>query len=136
MPLDFSLSRDFPQAFILAGISVALTKQTVSREPGMHLHEGIINRDDKDLAGVLELGMGDELGDMVVGAGWGKGSWDADDDGRAVANLSGQVDLVAGVGLGEVDARNGISDLDHDCGWWVVIGSGRQCVERDWTEMG
>jgi hypothetical protein len=32
------------------------------------LHESIVNRDDEDLAGILDLGVGDVAGDVGVGA--------------------------------------------------------------------
>jgi len=34
------------------------------------LHEGVIDGDDEDLAGILNLGMGDVAWDMGVGACW------------------------------------------------------------------
>lgn len=42
-------------------------------------HEGVVDGDDEDLASVLDLGVLDVAGDVGVGAGWAKGSRDADD---------------------------------------------------------
>ncbi len=73
MPEDLSASRDLPQAFMLRGKMLAWdTKVDVygiaSSEED--LHEGIIDRNNKDLAGVLELGVGNVARDVRVGAGW------------------------------------------------------------------
>ena len=40
------------------------------RVVGWCLHEGVIDRDDEDLASVLKLGVGDVTWDMGVGACW------------------------------------------------------------------
>lgn len=34
------------------------------------VHEGVVDGDDEDLAGVLDLGVLDVAGDVGVGAGW------------------------------------------------------------------
>ena len=44
-----------------------------------------------------------------------KSRWDTNDDARARAKLSCEVDLLVWCSLDELNAWNGISDLDHNC---------------------
>ena len=76
------------------------------------LHECIVDRNDKDFACVLELVVSDIAGDMRVGAGWGEGCWDADDEAFAGCKLFGEVDFVAGRVFGQVDGGDGVACFD------------------------
>jgi len=104
-----------------------------------NLHKWVVDRDDKHLTGVLQRRVVDVAGHVGAGArracgsegslvsyrhrymaanhGCGniwkrtEGSWDTDDNTLAL-KLLGDVDLVARRGLDEVDAGDGVANLN------------------------
>ena len=93
------------------------------------LHEGVVHGDDKDLTGLLELGVVDIARNVRTGAGRACGwstfypcfvcsdsrteSCGDTDDYTLALQLIGEVDLVAGGVLDEVQAGNGVALLDE-----------------------
>ena len=108
-----------------------------------NLHKRVVDGDHEDLAGVLQRRVVDVAGHVGAGArracgsggslvsyrhrymaanhGCGniwkrtEGSWDTDDNTLAL-KLLGDIDLVAGRGLDEVNVWNGIANLDTGAG--------------------
>lgn len=105
-----------------------------------NLHKGVVDRDHKHLTGVLQRRVVDVAGHVGAGArrayksgeslvsyrysrcmaayhGSGniwertEGSWDTDDNTLAL-KLLGDVDLVAGRGLDEINAWDGVANLN------------------------
>lgn len=76
------------------------------------LHESIVDGDNKDLPGTLEFVTGDVAGDVGIGACWRKGGGDTYDETFARAELLGEVDLVPGGVLKQVDVRDGVALFD------------------------
>lgn len=65
-------------------------------------------------------------------------SWNTNDDTIASTKLGGQVDLGARCALLELDGRNGISCLDHDCGiggLCCVVGVDDEGVDDEGERM-
>lgn len=105
---------------------------------GRDLHEGIVDGDDEDFACVLELCVGDVVGDVRVGAGWTyqivrdggpnctlggsiewweltEGSWHTDDKTLARCELLLEINLFVRGVLSEGNVWDGISGFDHGC---------------------
>ena len=76
------------------------------------LHERVIDRDNKDLAGILELVTGNVAWDVGVGACWREGSRNSNDETFAGGEFFGEIDLVAGGVLEEINVRNSIALLN------------------------
>ena len=80
MPELLSASRDLPQAFMLQ-IRVLANERSV--QGCSDLHEGIVDRDDEDLARIFELGRADVAWDVAVAACWAYEGVSTDDRGKA-----------------------------------------------------
>lgn len=87
----------------------------------------IIDRDNKDFAGTLELVAIDVARDMSGRAGRAEGGRHADDEAFAGGKLLGQVDLVAGGTFDEVDVWEGSTDFDHVDGCLMEGSNGFVC---------
>lgn len=87
------------------------------------IHKRVIDTDDKDLAGVGELGVADVAGHMLLRARGGEGGRHADDNALvdAAAVLFRQAHLVGRRALVQLDVRDGVADLHKDA---------RRAVER------
>lgn len=85
------------------------------REKDQNLHESIIDADDKHLTSILDAGVVDVAGDMLLGARTGEGGGYTDDDAvvDAGAVLLGQIHLVAGRVLLQLDARDLVAYFDE-----------------------
>jgi len=87
---------------------------------GPCLHDkGVVDRDDEDITGILELLVVDVTGNVGFGARRTESSRDTNDKTLALEDL-GDGDLVAGRVLHQLNVRNRVADLNHD---------GRCCVE-------
>lgn len=102
--------------------------------PGLH-DEGVVDRHDDDVAGCLCLLRCDVAGDVRLGAagacgrawlGWNgedreeegvgrrtEGGGDADDQALALGQVLGQVDLGSWGTVVQLDAGDGVADVDH-----------------------
>lgn len=80
--------------------------------PGFH-DKWVIDRDNKDLAGILELVAADVARDMSGRARRAEGCWHANDEAFAGRELLGQVDLITRGTFDEVDIGDGITGFDH-----------------------
>lgn len=80
------------------------------------LHKGVIDGDNKHLAGALEVGVVNVRGNVLGGAGAGEGAGHANNVAVALLELLGQVDLAGSRVLEQLEAWELVPYLDKGPG--------------------
>ena len=115
-----------PIARPMPSCCVAVSSPTIRSNVQAHSHKCVINRDNKHLARVLELGAIHVRRDMAAGAGTRERGRDADNVSVTGLKLFGQIDLVTWRVLVEhLDIGDRVADLDESAGRGVEATRGR-----------
>lgn len=102
------------QAFILFSTSVNATGSNNANRGG-NLHERVVDRDDKDLTSIPQLGVVDPARDVLRRAGSGESAGDTHDVAIRGLELLCQINLVSRRVLDQdVDVGDGIATLSQD----------------------